>query len=426
MRYLYLISAFLVVGTGCSRNSSVGDDSFRYSFSVDAIEKSNLSRPDAAEEIAKGAEQLLNAKSFEQADRVASDALKLDPSNLRAGFIKALLAPLLLQKGILARIRPLAERSPKLKKDWDKAVEDCKAKPDEKLNSYYLDGRPDISTEKELQKYVDTVVEALEKFRLFLRDRRNSEITMISSPLFVPDANIRYAYSCKITATANRSYELVCPPSFTRHQVSLNRADFESLQAGAGFYELYLALPNGYDLSGSVDSIKDMSEILPKDYQKIADDIMASAKFGTLRIPNTFSKARGWGLDIVNSFVWANENQELTCKSGQENPTNRPGYFFNKGICVVNAFKPLLDTAAKAVTTRGPVPVDLGLFNGEKKGIVQMNLFAPFENPLPSLKQIGFLKFNQCGKLVDIQDKTVAGAFPNGDALTAFDNPKCD
>jgi hypothetical protein len=425
MKYLGLITAVLFVNAGCIKKLTADDEGFRYSFSVEAIENAKLSPPEAAEEIAKGAEQLLYAKGFEQADRVATDALKLDPANLRAGFIKALLEPLLLLKGIVARLQPLAERSPKLKKDWDKEVAALRSKPDYMLNSYYLDGTPEIATEKELQNYLDKLIVALEHFRLFVRDHRNSEITMKSSPVFIPDANSRYAYSCKITETENKSYELICPPSSARHQVTLNRADFETIQIGIGFYELYLALPNSYDLTGTVDSIKGMNEVLPKDYQKIADDLMARAEFGSLRIPNTMSKARGWGLDIVNSLLWANENIELTCNKGHADPQNRPGYFINKGICVVDAFKPYLDKVEKAVKSNQEVPFDF--YPGDEGNMVtvDMNVFALFERPMDSLKLLGPLKFNSCGKLVDLRDPTIGGTFPKGDALTAFGDPKC-
>lgn len=427
MKYLNLISAVLFVNTGCIKKLTDNNDGFRYSFSVEAIEKSELSRSEAAEEIAKGAEQLVYAKGFEQADRVAADALKLDPANLRAGFIKALLEPLILLKGIVVRLQPLAERNPALKKNWDHTVAALKSQPDYMLNSYYLDGNPEISTEKELQNYLDKLIAALEHFRLFVRDHRNSEITMMSSPMFIQNANSRYAYRCKITETANRSYELVCPPSSARHQVTLNRADFEIIQSAIGFYELYLALPNGYDLTGTVESIKEMngaSEILTKDYQKIVDDIMAHAEFGTLRIPNTMSKARSWGLDILNSVLWANENVKLLCSMGSEHPQNRPGYLFDKGLCVIDAFKPHLEKVEKVVKSNQEVPFDFSLGHGNMV-TVQMNVFALFEKPMESLKQLGPLKIDSCGNLVELRDPTIAGLFPNGDAITAFGNPKC-
>lgn len=430
MKYFRLISAFLVVSSiGCFRKTNVeGDrDNFRYSFSVDAIEKSSLSRPDAAEEIAKGAEQLFHAKKFSQADLVASDALRIDPSNFRAALIKAILLPLLLQKGILTRIQPLVERSPVLKKEWNKTVEKYRANPDYKLNSYYLDGVPDISTEKELQRFMDLLIEAIEKLRLFLRDNRKAEIIITSSPLIISDANERYAYRCKLIESANRSYDLVCPPSSSRHQVSLNRAEFESLQAEVAFLELYFILPNSYDLSGSVDSLSGISEITPSDTQKIADHIIAHIEFGSLRIPNSLSKARGWGLDIINSLIWANENQSVICKSGNEDRDNRPGFLFNKGICFFGSVvKELLDVSEKAVKTdNSPIDVPLKFFDDEKYGQIKMNIFAPYENPMESLKQLAPLKFNKCGKMVDLQDKTLAGVFPNGDVLTLIGNPEC-
>jgi hypothetical protein len=137
------------------------------------------------------------------------------------------------------------------------------------------------------------------------------------------------------------------------------------------------------------------------------------------------SKARGWGLDIVNSLLWANENIELTCNKGHEDPQNRPGYFINKGICVVDAFKPYLDKVEKAVKSNQEVPFDF--YPGDEGNMVtvDMNVFALFERPMDSLKQLGPLKFNSCGKLVDLRDPTIGGTFPKGDALTAFGDPKC-
>jgi hypothetical protein len=418
MKHSKIIVVALLMATGCSKNTRTDEHGFRYAFSQTAIVNSNLPRPEAAEKLAEGAEQLMNAKGFDQALGVATEALKLDPTNLRAGLVHAMLANLRLQKGLLMRVKPLADRSPLLKKQWQKGYDDYKSHPDFRFNSYYLDGKPEFLTELALQRHIDLMIAELEKFRLFLTAHRDAEITMIASPLFVPDMNERYTYRCKINETAGRSFELTCPPAAARRQVSLNRADFEMILGGIVYYELHAVFGNSYDLSGSVESVKDIAEVRPQDHQIIADRVMARPEFGKQRLPNTLGKARSWGLDFINGLTWASANPQLTCPKGEFDQGNRPGFFMNMGFCMVGEIKEIADISVRAFKTNGPIKVDY-VRSGQTFRFSQ-NYMAPFEKPMESLKQLGPVKFNECGRIVDVGDRTLGGIFPDGDAPRAF------
>lgn len=105
-----VVSSGLLLLAACSANErSTGVVT---PVSASAILGGSGSQAEKAEDLANGAELLLSAEGFEQANEMADRALIQDPTNFRARLIHALLAPLVLQKGLIARLRKVAAESP--------------------------------------------------------------------------------------------------------------------------------------------------------------------------------------------------------------------------------------------------------------------------------------------------------------------------
>jgi hypothetical protein len=391
--------------------------------SASSIVNSNLPPTEKSEELAKAAELLLTAEGFSQASDLSKLALKQDPNNLRAGFIQAVTAPLVLQKGILARLRPFAQKNPVYLQELDKQISSLKSF-DAGIANFLLDGQADISNEAQVQEYLDLTIQSLSHLRKFLKANLDAELTIRATSLLAPDLIERYASACELKTTETYEYELVCPSATARFSVTLNRADFDSLRAIVAYGQTYLILATAYDLSGATDSavsLLDQKNINP---QMLADSLLSLANFGHLRKQNKLSEIKSMGLDLVSGLNWAMSHQDLLCPKGQQDNHNRVGKLLNTGLCFGSVYQPyveMLDTFLKgnvmsADTTIGGTPYVV-----KHQGILLMT------NPIKDLRSLGPLRFNTCGQLQSVGDATIGGALPNGDfnEILRLDTASC-
>jgi hypothetical protein len=384
--------------------------------SASLIDSSNLPENAKAEEFAKAAEKLLTAQGFSEADQLATKALEKDPKNLRGGFIKVLLAPIVLQKGIVARIKPLAERVPQTKKNYENYLVDLKNNETlGNIRAYVLEGPADISTETQLQDHLDKIRMSLQNLRLFAREHKNQELTVEATTYLVPNLTERYARACEIKETANLEWQLVCPGPETRTHVTLARADWELLQYFASYLEMAVALGDAYDLTGAADVAKVFSAEENPAPEKVYAKLLENPKFGTLRGEAALKSIQAIGLEFVGGLRWISANQKTLCPTGEwNNPRNRVGMWVNTGVCLPSSYiDPMAEALAK--TFKGE-PTQI---TSESKGVAytaSTNYVALFNHPPKDLRAFGKVEFNACGSLIAVEEKTFAGVFPDGDA----------
>jgi hypothetical protein len=411
----YLIYPILLGGcliSACANDSHSGSDHIL--LSAAAIVNSNATPADKAEQLARQSEVLLTAQGFLQASTLVDLALQNDPNNLRAKFIKVMMGPVLAVKGMNIRVRPLAEKDPKVLKEYENDIEKTKAEmPDSSFKDFLFDGQPDIHDEAELQAQFDNIAQAFENIRVFVKSiKATTELTVKANTLLVPDLNQRYAMACEIKETKNLEYELICPPSENRYNVTLNQADFANLRDLAAAYEMSFALYNSYDLSGAIEVAKSKkSRKVPA--QEFVNDLLKKSNFGHLRPTSKIQNMKEWGLDYVAGWQWIVDHQDTLCPRGQNSGKNRPGMWLNEGICYGSYLQPYIDSLQTILTKENQ---DLESTKGGKTYATKFNPMRLFDNPVADLRALGPFTIDKCNQLVKIGEPTMAGVFPAGDA----------
>ena len=415
--------ATAVLATGCAPQHSQTAANTHVSASM--IAASNQTPADKAEAYAKAGETLLTAQGFSQAHELGELALQQDPENLRALFIRAISTPLVLQKGIAARLRGVAQRDPRMLRDYDHSLRRESRNTDQpEVFKYALAGTADIVDERGVQQHFDELVKAFDDLRLFAKNHKDQTLTVKANKYLVNDLMHRYTGGCEIKTTAALEYELICPPASTRYEVTMNRADFEALQDMATFMEIYVGDFNSYDVTGFFDQLRAHYK-QRQDANQITDALMHDGRFGALRSSQTLTKTRGWMLDVVESVRWMMANQSSICPKGTSDPHNRVGMWINSGLC----YPPILGSY---------VDIEVALINGGSEQRDYSNSedgsytstdvpFALLNHPLTNLRQLGPLQFDQCNGLISVGDQTLGGMTPRGDAnmVLKYQQPKC-
>ncbi len=370
----------------------------------------NLTPAEKAEELAKGAEQLLTAEGFPQANSLARKALKQDPQNLRAGFIKALTDPVILLKGYLIRFKPLAPNQDLYEKELGEKRELAKTSP---LERFFLDGKPEFKTEAQAQVFFDQLFTSIEQLRIFARDHKDAELTIKANSLISINLNQVYAESCELIETPNYEYVVTCPDNRIREEVALNHADFEFLQHAAAYGLFTLSLLNSYDLTG-LHQMGKLKEAKPEmKPQQIYNKLMKNPKFGILRKHQGLSRIKDLTLDIFAGLQWAMDNYSSLCPMGESNAQNRMGMLFYAGLCVPKSTAPYVQQGIDFVIGK---PMEATFTHGTETHIVLVNYMSLINQPLPDLRNLGPLKFNNCGNIIGAGDPSLGGTFPNKDA----------
>ncbi len=389
-----------------------------------AIIASDASASAKAEQLALAAEQLLTPSGFIYADMVLDMALKLDANNKRAGLYKSFLASSMAAKGILARIKPLAEKDPKMKKNLEETISKMQ---EGSLKTFLLDGKADIKNEKDVQAFADSVINGLGKFRQFMKANKNLEIELnINDYITASSSSYSSESYCDTYPTGNGNYETDCyvneedSINNIASKVSLNRADIEALQHISAGYQIYGALLNSYSVSGAIKVAKNSAQA-PKTTQQIWKELTKDAEFGKLR-NDIFSKIPELGSDAIMGVRWAMNAQSELCPAGEERPNSRPGTLFGNGLCIKEGADQIERTLEM---------VELAL-NGQRMPVkigdseMEIETGAITKNPIKDLKALKPV-FNKCGKITSVSDDTLNGIFPNGDLNEALANSSdCD
>lgn len=369
--------------------------------------------PEKSETLAKQAEELLTADGFQEASKVADLALVQDPTNIRAGLIKAMVAPALQLRGIFTRIRPLAETTATSLQSYENSLKELNQKPDSALKKFWLDGEQDIHTEAELQHQMDLIAEAFENLRLYIKKIKTNEITIKANLALVPDLNARYAASCEIKESPELEYELVCPPSENRYNITLNEADFGVLQDQLSFYGLALKTYTSYDLSGALATYKKKDGQGDFSISEVVDDLLKNPSFGRLRPQANLAQVKEWALDYASGLRWAMAHQDTLCPNGYGNSRNRPGKLFPEGTCTGPGYVPFIEMIESAVTK------DMISVTSQKDMKTHTTVFkakAFFETPLSDIRKLAPFRFDKCSQIIGVGDPTLGGFLPAGDA----------
>lgn len=414
--------------TSCGNNDKSGTSIDASSIANDA----SLTKEEKSEKLAKASEQLLTAQGFAYASDVADLSLQTDSSNVRAQFVKAVLAPIMAHKGLYKRVKPLADRDVKATEQYAKAIAEFDEKtPNSTAKEFLLDGQEDIKTEADVQGYLDSVADSFKTIREFAKTNKNSELTVMASDALYKAMEQRYVSACEVKQVGYYKYETNCPDIKNLMEVSLNRADFEAIQQMAAGYELYFSLANSYNLTGSIDKAV-ASQGQEEDGRKVLEDLLKNKDFATLRAGNGFQKVKAMGIDAIAGVRWIMKNQNTLCPMGSTNPRNRLGMLLSNGICSKkeNAVEDSKNISLATDVLAGKIieNVEIGrkesweYVNGSWKHVVKPGYITSvkpvsiFETPIADLREVLPTAYDKCGNVVSIKDASVAGIFVKADA----------
>jgi hypothetical protein len=407
--------------------------------SIDALSiasDATLTKEQKAEKLAKASEQLLTAQGFAYASDVADLSLQTDSANIRAQFIKAILAPIMAHKGIYKRVKPLSDLDVKATEEYAKSLAKFEEEtPNSTVKEFLLDGQADIKTESDIQAYLDSISDSFKAIREFAKNNKNSELTFTASDSLYQAMMNRSQKACEVRQTGNYQYETNCPDIKNVMEIGLNRADFEAIQQMASGNELYFALVNSYNLTGAIDKALS-SQGKTEDTQKVIEDLLKNKEFATLRGGNGFQKVKSMGLDAIAGARWIMKNKNTLCPMGATHPKNRVGMLLNNGLCVEksNAAEDSKSLSLASDVLMGKVMenVEIGRQeswkyvgtawpNGEYKKIVKEGYItsvkpvAIFESPIADLRNILPQTYDKCGKATSFKDSSLAGVFVKND-----------
>ncbi len=416
---LFLAPVLIALSVGCG--SKKEKPSSHVNIDAAAIVNSpHLSVDEKGERLALAAEQLLSVQGFVFADEVATLALKFDPKNLRAGFIRSMLTPILVQKGIAVRVAPLSQMDPTTLRQYERMIADLNTeKPNSTLKAFLLDGKADLQNEADVQNYIDSVIRSFAIFKQFVKEHKHSELTMMLPDSFYHTMLQRYQSSCVVAQEGTWQYGYSCPDPVHLMEVTFNRADFESLQQMAAGLEIYFTFFNSYDLTGAFRVLtQEIGRGESPSPRAIINNLSRDPRFGKLRQSSAFIKIKEMGFDAITGMRWMLAHQDKLCPLGTHDPRNRPGALVNNGICFdresIPAFRTGLDKF-EAALDGDELPIMVRAHGGEPYQ-TRLHIAALYETPIQNLLSLMPLTYNECESVVGVADPTIGGLFPDGDA----------
>lgn len=402
------------------------------------VNDKSLTPSQKAEKLALGAEQLFTPQSFMYADSVADMALTFDATNSRAQLIKAVLKPAILTKGIYKRIKGLYSITAQGRASYQQALDSINQYPNTALTTFLLDGKEDINTEVDAQKFIAAEVKAFDDMRLFFKTHKDLQLTVNIPEMWEQQRLDERSRDCVAHAdysqTPDGTYSWNCDFKGVM-QVKVDRGEMESFQQIASGYEMYLIVYNAYNVDGLLNYIKstDGKDLSTISNQQAFNSLMSNRRFGTIRDAAGLKQILTMGTDAITGARWALASQNSLCKTGDDSQVNRPGYVFSQGLCAPKGPADKEGDSAQDVLRTVEVALQGGVLsmttvNLDDGSVVNTNIkpSAPFANPIKDIRDLGTFTWNSnTDSVSSIGDSTYGGLFPNGDGnkLSAIQNP---
>jgi hypothetical protein len=379
---------------------------------------------DKAEDLALGAEQLIMGNAPQYADEVLSSALALDPTNLRAKFWKAVVAPTMELRGVLRRIEPFVQQRPRKYAKYLEFIEDVKASPEQSFVRFALQGPKDITNEHDMQELISRFTLRLDELRLAMKEMKHESLRIhVQSPELRQRGMQNAVTKCMARKTANGSYEIKNCDLSHAYEVELNDADFEALAQSVAGAQVYLTTLNAYNLTGVYAKADEISGL---SLDKAMDILFAEKSFGTLRENHGFGIIPGLVKDYVLALREASKMQDKLCQEpAYPGAARRPGMLFREGFCfeITNVVDAQL-RAVEFMMNGYESIIDFDL--GTHRVPVVMNASKAFTSPIQDLRTLTPIKKDSCGNTVGVGDGRLGGVFPNGDLNLLLEQKPCE
>ncbi len=381
------------------------------------VADSAMSKEVKAQALADTSETLLAAQALFPAAHTAKAALAIDAANPKARLLMAVIAPQLELKGIVGRVEPLVQTRPEIHSRFAKATARFR-KVNSPLADFALNGPKDIHTESDAQELIARYIYRLDQLRRTLNDLKNGpEIPLHTSPDSLVQFTVAQAMvSCVAEIEQGRVYDFSNCPATKTAEHRLNRADLEAAQQLVAGYQTLLTFLNAWDFSGAYQTSIRVSGNREHDMKLF----LANAKFGTLRKGNAIGVIPDIAKDAVIGARYAISMQQELCPQGKQSTQNRPGYAFEKGLCVRAKNKLERTLGLIELMLKGPTAVAVS-----ESEVITVDAPAFFSQPLKDVREIVPAKFDKCGRVTSLNDRTVNGILPNADVHRLLAKQTC-
>lgn len=423
---LVLGLAISMVACGSSNNSSRSLSGNVGEISIASIANDPQQTPqEKAEKLALAAEQLFTYQGFEFANDIADQALALDATNLRAQFYKALLGPMMLQKGILVRVERLAAKERRIDRQYKAYIEKLQNEtPESNLKSFlFATSEPNFANENDILNFVGQLSTSMDNIRLFAKNNKSKSFVIHASDGMWGELQSRLQQACKTTYDRKTgTYKYDCPSKKDIMNVGVDRADFEVIQHTAALEQIFISSAQSYDLSGLFDVLLNYQDAGPNvRYSVVLNDLLKDAKFGVLRTDHIFSKIKELGLEGIMALRWAGANQGTLCPKGFPSGQNRFGMLFNQGMCYYLSTKTTRDIGRMESVLNGSIIETR--FTNSNPGEVYITDVKPavlLDNPIKDLRSLTPITYDACNQIISVADDSLNGVFINHDLNTVF------
>lgn len=369
---------------------------------VRGIVAETMAADDKAEELSLAAERLVTPASFMTAYEVAGLALKYDAQNPRARFLRAFLAPSMELRGFMARIVPLMKSHPEHIREYNRIARHIR-EGDPALVKFFFKGPQDIAWEPDVQEVIARVTLRLDDFRKVLESLKGQEFVLTAD--IAPFQENGLAKSCRVEQPEPGVFDLSGCNATKIETRKVNTADFEFMRGVISGAQVYLTVLNGYDaigalkVAGTHDGAKG---------QDIVEELSRQNGFGALRKNQGFGVLPDVARDVVIGSRYVLAKQSEYCKEGSSSEENRPGYLFDKGVCLENTDHVRSVLGLIKASAAGQAIV---ITKNDRPFTVNPGGFA--RKPLNNLRTLLPGKWNECDRLVSLGDNSLGGLLPD-------------
>jgi hypothetical protein len=363
--------------------------------------------------LADAGEQLMSPYTFHLASKAFDMSLAKDPTNQKAMFYNTFLARLMVFKGILNRIRPLARKFGDIKKYEDNITK----MPTSSLKQFLLDGPQDISDAQGVQNVLAQYRDAADAFRRYIKKNSDLNLVLNMNPyVFQDKINHDYAEGCQVNKNPQGGFSVDCP-STNLLEVRLNSADIVLMGQEAAGEVLYMIPYTTWNLNGMEPLVGNDSNGVAQTSQAFFTALKNSGTFGVLLSNQALHLIPELGADAGAAAKWALKNQNSLCQTGASSPQNRSGFLFKEGVCIVGEDKTNLNAELAVLdqALSGVFQANLTDSFG-KSSNVNVSAIALFNNPASNLLDIGPKSYDACGEATSLKDRTLGGIFVDGNA----------
>lgn len=433
-----LLSLVVAISVGC--NSDEDNNSSNGSSGIDPLVQQGKVK-EAAELSAKVAELALGNEGYQEIkgiNQLLDRALELDPSNERAHFYKAMIAPYMATEGLVKQVEKQVETYPdfpEVKAGYDEMVKDLMASEMPAVSAFYLN-MPE--TEQYFENFEDQrlwvkrkLIPALQSMIDHLSKVSDEGLAKIISSkrfdaIFTSDYKYEYHWQYCHSYYSNGEYQYNCNNyDFTyeskpeARSTKVDEFDRMMIIGGIRAYINGLKVGTAYSFAQVEDLGRELGRYLDDNdnivYAEAKRIVDKYPEFMKLDPSHELGSVHNDLLEAAQDLIRLQTLQDKLC-GNEERKKN-----VVENICIA-----LSSSQAELVAESLVVQQEIGVGYDKKGNIVKttIDLQDFISNPAGDLRDLLPSELNTDGTVKSFKDPTLGGLLPKGDAVSLSNTVK--